>query len=113
MSPLESSRQAPADAALLFAALGDTTRLEIVSRLADGRPRSIAQLTEGLALTRQGVAKHLTVLERAGVVASRRVGREHRFAVRPEAIVTARRYLDRVSEQWDDALWRLKSFVEV
>ena len=88
------------------------TRLALISRLADGRPWSIAQLTGRLNLTRQRVGKHLRVLKQAGVVTSRRVGRESRFVFMPEPILDARGYLDRVSDQWDDALSRLKAFVE-
>ena len=99
-------------AAPLFAALGDETRLKLVSRLSDGQPLSIAQLTEGLGLTRQGVTKHLRVLERAGIVRSTRVGRESRFSYEPKSVKKVQTYLDRVSEQWDDALNRLKSLVE-
>ena len=111
MSSLESDRL-HTDPAPVFAALGDATRLEIVSRLSDGQPRSIAQLTGGLDLTRQGVTKHLRVLEQAGIVSGRRVGREHRFVFSPEPIADARMHLDRVSRQWDAALARLRAFVE-
>lgn len=111
MSPPEPSPR-PVDAAPIFAALGDATRLELVSRLNDGAPMSISQLSDGLALTRQGVSKHLVVLEEAGIIASRRVGREHRFSFDPDGLAAVRRYLDRVSEQWDDAISRLKNFVE-
>jgi len=96
----------------VFAALGDATRLELVARLSSGRPRSISQLSGGLSLTRQGVTKHLKVLEQAGLVQSIRVGRESHFTFRPEPIGRARTYLDAVSVQWDDALSRLKRFVE-
>lgn len=105
-------RRPPADPVPVFAALGDMTRLELVSRLSDGRPRSIAQLTGGLGQTRQGVTKHLRILEQAGVVACERVGRESRFVFTPDPIADARLYLDRVSQQWDDAVARLKAFVE-
>jgi DNA-binding transcriptional ArsR family regulator len=98
--------------ASVFAALGDETRLSVLARLANGRPQSISSLTAGTRLTRQGVTKHLRVLEGAGVVRSVRVGRESRFALQPKPIDDARAYLDRVSRQWDDALARLKAFVE-
>ena len=111
MSSLETVRPA-AEPARVFAALGDGTRLELVERLGDGRPRSISQLSAGLDLTRQGVTKHLRVLEHAGLVHSERVGRETRFTYRPEPIEEARSYLDRVAAQWGDALARLKAFVE-
>jgi DNA-binding transcriptional ArsR family regulator len=96
----------------VFAALGDQTRLALVARLAGGQPRSIAQLTRGTRLTRQAIRKHLRVLETAGMVRGIRSGREHRFAFSPQPIVGIREYLDFVSEQWDQALGRLKSFVE-
>ena len=96
----------------VFAALGDHTRLSLLSRLSDGATRSIAVLSADSALTRQAVTKHLRVLEGAGLVSSVRVGREARFAYRPEPLREASAYLDAVSAQWDDALGRLKAFVE-
>jgi DNA-binding transcriptional ArsR family regulator len=98
--------------ASVFAALGDTTRLSVLGRLATGEPQSIARLTAGTRLTRQAVTKHLRVLEGAGVVRSMRAGRESRFTLEPRPIDDARAYLDLVSRQWDDALARLKAFVE-
>lgn len=96
----------------MFAALGSATRLELVSRLSDGEEHSIAALTEGLDLTRQATTKHLRVLQRAGVVDCRRIGRESRFAIRPESISQAQAYLMRVSAQWDSAIARLRAKVE-
>ena len=96
----------------VFAALGDETRLSLVAKLCGGQPRSIAQLTDGSRLTRQAITKHLRVLEDAGIVHSVRTGRESRFEFDPEPIDGIREYLDFVSEQWDQALSRLKSFVE-
>jgi DNA-binding transcriptional ArsR family regulator len=92
--------------------LGDETRLALVARLAHGRPCSISQLTEGSMLTRQAITKHLRVLESAGMVRSCRAGRESLFELDPEPIDGIRQYLDLVSEQWDQALSRLKAFVE-
>ena len=83
--------------ASVFAALGDTTRLELLSRLGDGKPHSIVQLTGGLALTRQGVTKHLEVLRQAGLVSCKRIGRENRFTLRPGPIAKARDYLARAT----------------
>jgi DNA-binding transcriptional ArsR family regulator len=100
------------DRAAVFAALGDETRLSLVGKLSKGEPQSISRLAEGSALTRQAVTKHLRVLEGAGVVHSVRAGRESLFAFRPEPLRELRSYLERVSGQWDDALARLKSFVE-
>jgi|SRR5579864_763034 len=98
--------------ALVFAALGDATRLLLVAKLCNGQPYSISQLTEGSKLTRQAITKHLRVLESAGVVRSVRSGRESLFEFHPEPMDELRKYLDLVSEQWDQALSRLKAFVE-
>jgi DNA-binding transcriptional ArsR family regulator len=98
--------------ALVFAALGDATRLSLVGKLCDRRPYSISQLTRGSKLTRQAITKHLRVLESAGIVHSVRTGRESRFEFDPQPIEGIKQYLDLVSEQWDQALARLKSFVQ-
>lgn len=108
----ERGGEPAAGIAPVFAALGDGTRLALLSRLAGGQARSIAELTQGMGLSRQGVSKHLTVLERAGVVACKRVGRESRYALRPEPLAEARDYLERASRQWDEAILRLRGLVE-
>lgn len=100
------------DPAPVFAALADPTRLALLRRLSDGRPRPIVALAAGTRLTRQAIAKHLDVLRRAGLVESRPSGRETRFAYRPDKVAEARAWLDSVSAQWDDALARLKAHVE-
>lgn len=96
----------------IFAALGDETRLSIVTKLSNGQPYSIARLTDGTDLTRQAVTKHLKVLEDAGLVAHTKAGRETLFHFRPEPIRGLQAYLDYVSGQWDNTLGRLKAFVE-
>lgn len=96
----------------VFAALGDETRLSLVVRLSCGRPRSISQLTAGTKLTRQAITKHLRVLQRIGMVHSTRAGRERLFEFNPQPIEGLKEYLALVSAQWDQALSRLKMFVE-
>jgi DNA-binding transcriptional ArsR family regulator len=96
----------------VFFALGDETRLWLVARLSSGTPQSIAELTAGSSLTRQAITKHLRVLEDAGLVRSMRTGRESRFEFDPKPVKQVKAYLDLVSEQWDQTLGRLKSFVE-
>lgn len=98
--------------AVVFAALGDETRLLLIARLCEGRSYSIAQLTEGSRLTRQAITKHLRVLEEAGLVRSVHKGRESLFEFDPRPMDELRAYLDRVSAEWDQALGRLKAFVE-
>jgi len=100
------------DPAPIFAALGDPTRLSLLTTLSDGAARSIAGLSSDARMSRQAVTKHLRVLEKVGLVSSIRVGRESRFAFRREPVAAARAYLDTVSAQWDDALSRLAAFVE-
>ncbi|PYY15722.1 MAG: transcriptional regulator [Acidobacteria bacterium] len=113
MSPASRNRIARRQTrAPVFAALGDETRLLLVAKLCRGQPSSISELTEGSKLTRQAITKHLRVLERVGIVHSIRAGRESRFKFNPEPIEDIREYLDLVSAQWDEALSRLKAFVE-
>lgn len=116
MSPRRASRAARAagfrSSAPLFAALGDETRLRLVSRLCARGPASIARLASGAGVTRQAVTKHLHVLARAGVIRGARRGREHVWELDPAQLAEARRYLESISRSWDDALSRLKDFVE-
>jgi DNA-binding transcriptional ArsR family regulator len=96
----------------VFAALGDETRLSLVAKLSDGSSLSITELTTGASVTRQAITKHLRVLEDAGLVRGTRRGRESLYQLSPEPLEEARRALNVISEQWDQALARLKAFVE-
>src|SRR4051812_21823386 len=111
MSNLES-RSRSFNAAPVFAALGDRTRLTLLRKLSSGESQSIARLSLDTNLTRQAVTKHLRVLEDAGLVSVDRIGRESRYALRPEPIAAAKNYLDEVAQQWGDALERVRAFVE-
>jgi DNA-binding transcriptional ArsR family regulator len=108
-----SARAEQLDPAAVFAALGDRTRLSLIGKLSVDARLSIARLAEGSALTRQAVTKHLRVLENAGVVGCQRSGRESLYWLEPAPLAEMRSYLDGISRQWDDALARLKAFVEV
>jgi DNA-binding transcriptional ArsR family regulator len=96
----------------VFAALGDETRLRLVAFLCGGGARSIAQLTSGTDITRQAVTKHLQVLADAGVVRDVRAGRERRWELEPRRLDEARRSLELIAAQWDQALGSLKRAVE-
>jgi DNA-binding transcriptional ArsR family regulator len=100
------------DAAPLFAALGDETRLRLVIRLSSGGPGSITQLSAKSDVSRQAITKHLRVLAEAGLVRSTRRGRERVWDFEPRRLADAHDYLDRISRQWDEALERLRRFVE-
>ncbi len=107
-----AEKWSPKRAAPLFAALGDETRLRLVTKLGRAEPMSIAHLTHGTDLTRQAVTKHLRVLEGAGIVKSVKKGRESHFELAPQKIDDAKKWLDVLSAQWDDALERLRDLVE-
>jgi len=111
-SSASASADRLAEAAPVFAALGDATRLRIVARLCLAGPQSIARLTDGAKVTRQAVTKHLHVLAQAGLAHSAQVGRERIWELEPQSMLTARECLDRISAQWDEALARLRRFVE-
>lgn len=98
--------------ATMFAALGDETRLQILALLGAGQPQSISELTVKFPLTRQAVTKHLRVLEAASFVEQSVCGRERRFVARRARINDAQQALQTIAQHWDDALSRLKSFVE-
>jgi DNA-binding transcriptional ArsR family regulator len=104
--------QTVAGAALLFAALGDQTRLALVQRLSRGGPASISMLADNFETTRQGITKHLHVLAAAGVIAGERRGREHVWAINPRRLADAQRHLEIIAQGWDSALARLKAHVE-
>ena len=96
----------------MFAALGDETRLSLVSRLCDRGPMSITQLSTGFPITRQAITKHLRVMERAGLVGSTQRGREIVWEIEKRRLAEARRHLETISAQWDETLGRLQAFVE-
>ncbi len=96
----------------MFAALGDATRLGLLGRLGRHGPMSITALTSGADMTRQAIAKHLAVLERAGLVRGYRRGRESLWEMEAARLEAVRRYLDFMARQWDERLERLKAAVE-
>jgi DNA-binding transcriptional ArsR family regulator len=100
------------DAAPVFTALGDETRLRIVGRLCREGPLSISRLTDGSRMSRQAVTKHLRVLSEAGVARSRRRGRERIWEIESRRLAEVRQYLGEISAQWDEALARLQRIVE-
>jgi DNA-binding transcriptional ArsR family regulator len=113
MSKADAAVSAQArDAAPLFAALGDETRFRLLVRLSAGGPGSIASLHAKSRVTRQAITKHLVVLSEAGLVRSSRRGRERIWELEPKRFADAHQYLDQISRQWDDALERLRRFVE-
>jgi len=101
-----------AEAALLFAAFGDETRLAVVRQLSLCGPASISTLAQNFGISRQGVTKHLQLLAQAGVIRGEREGREHIWTLEPDRVAEAQQCLEQVGRGWDNALARLKSHIE-
>ena len=101
-----------AEAALLFAALGDETRLALLRQLSKAGPASISALTGNFRVSRQAVTKHLQFLAVAGIIYGRRAGREHVWALNPARLAEARRCLEVIGRGWDGALGRPKAHLE-
>jgi DNA-binding transcriptional ArsR family regulator len=100
------------EAAPVFAALGDRTRVGIVARLCLDGPSSTTHLSRGARVTRQAITKHLNALGEVGIVKDSWRGRERIWELEPRRLEKARRVLDQVSRDWDAAIDRLRAFVE-
>jgi DNA-binding transcriptional ArsR family regulator len=96
----------------VFFALGDGTRLSVMRKLGAGGALSATALSDGAEVTRQAIAKHLQVLEGAGLVTHEKRGREVVYALDPRRLEDARAFLDTISAAWDHALDRLRRMVE-
>ncbi|HEY2477184.1 MAG TPA: metalloregulator ArsR/SmtB family transcription factor [Solirubrobacterales bacterium] len=96
----------------LWAAVGDPTRRQLLDALLASGEASATALAAELPVTRQAVAKHLAVLDRAGLVAGRRDGREVLYAVRPDRLDEVSRDLARVASSWDRRLGTIKHLAE-
>ena len=96
----------------LWAAIGDPTRRRMLDLLLADSGGTATSLSGRLPVTRQAVAKHLTVLDRAGLVRSSAAGRERRYEVDPAQFARAVAQLSAVSSQWDGRLQRIKSIAE-
>jgi DNA-binding transcriptional ArsR family regulator len=96
----------------LWAAVADPTRRRVLDTLLEHGEATTTALAKELPVTRQAVAKHLAVLDRVGLVAGRRRGREVRYAVRPERLDDAAAAMAHVAAQWDRRLARIKALAE-
>jgi DNA-binding transcriptional ArsR family regulator len=96
----------------IFAALADPMRRELLVNLAENSPRTATQLALEYPITRQGILKHLRILEDAGLVAVAQEGREKRFTLTPEPLSELDRWIRDISARWDGRLLRLKTFIE-
>jgi DNA-binding transcriptional ArsR family regulator len=98
--------------ATIFTALADPTRRQLLTYLAENSPRTATQLAADYPITRQGILKHLTILEDAGLVAVHQCGREKRYTLTPEPLDELEQWIKDIGAKWDQRLVRLKAFVE-
>jgi DNA-binding transcriptional ArsR family regulator len=110
--PSQQAKLRVADAAVLFAALGDETRLRLLRQLSETGPASISALAQNFRVSRQAITKHLRFLAVASIIHGKRAGREHVWALNPARLAQAQRCLDIIARGWDDALGRLKAHLE-
>jgi DNA-binding transcriptional ArsR family regulator len=95
----------------VFSALADPYRRQIVETLAARETATLTQLAAGMPMTRQAVSKHLASLERAGLVGSRRMGRETRYSLTPAGLSSVVEWVELVGRQWDERLAALREHV--
>lgn len=98
--------------AQIFHALGDPVRLEMVNRLLGSQPCTIAVVSAGLGITRQGARKHLQVLVDASLVSLTPEGREVRVALHPTGLDPIKAFIARLEQQWEGRLDALRRFAE-
>jgi DNA-binding transcriptional ArsR family regulator len=96
----------------VLAALADPTRWQVLSLLAQQGEGTATTVAASLPVSRPAVVKHIGVLERAGLVAGHRVGREMRFAVRPQRLDETARWMAGVAFEWDTRLAAIKRLAE-
>lgn len=105
-----AARESRVDA--VFAALADPTRRHLVETLASHPGASVTALAAGLPISRQAVSKHLKQLDRAGLVSSRRRGREALFELDARPLADAATWIGAVGAEWDDRLGRLRRLLK-
>jgi DNA-binding transcriptional ArsR family regulator len=96
----------------LWAAVGDPTRRQLLDTLLARSEASATALASELPVTRQAVAKHLAVLDRAGLVGAKKVGREVIYGVRTDELDEVSRAMAKVAAAWDQRLARIKALAE-
>lgn len=96
----------------LLDAVADPSRRRVLDLILAHGEATPTELAAELPFTRQAVAKHLTVLDRAGLVESSRSGREVRYSVRPERLDRAARAMATVAARWDSRLAAIKRIAE-
>lgn len=95
-----------------FRALSDPVRIEILHRLSQEDSPTLSEISSGLKLTRQGVRKHLSVLEQAGIIELHKKGRTTKVQFKPDSLLIVKKFIEKLESQWDKRLLALKDYVE-
>ena len=103
--------RADADVGAVFAALADPTRRHVVSLLAQRPTVTASALAEELPISRQAIAKHLAALSEAGLVSASQHGRQMRYALTPQPLAEAMRWIADAGARWDVSLDRLSDAI--
>jgi DNA-binding transcriptional ArsR family regulator len=96
----------------VIAALADPTRRMLLERLSVHGEATATELADELPISRQAVVKHLSVLDRVGLVSGRRDGRERRYQVRPGQLIETAEWMNRVAGEWSSRLAAIKRIAE-
>src|SRR5687768_13596173 len=96
----------------IFDALADPLRRKLLVNLAENSPKTATQLAAEFPITRQGILKHLNILEEARLVTVYQRGREKRYSLTPEPLSELEQWIREISAKWDERLLRLRVFIE-
>jgi DNA-binding transcriptional ArsR family regulator len=102
----------PDDPDVVFQALSDATRRGVMRLLSEGGPCTVGELAAGLPVSRQAVAKHLVVLEDAGLVSASGDTRRRTYRLTPKPLTHAMGWMVDIGGEWDERLASLKRHVE-
>ncbi len=108
----EKTKGTGLDSAPIFVALADPMRRDLLMNLAEHSPKTASQLAHDYPITRQGILKHLHILEQAGLVAVRQKGREKQYTLMPDQLGQLERWIRELTARWDERLLRLKTMLE-
>ncbi|HEU4864026.1 MAG TPA: metalloregulator ArsR/SmtB family transcription factor [Candidatus Limnocylindria bacterium] len=100
----------PPDFDRMFGALADATRRDIVRRAIDGE-EGVAELASHYPMSFAAVQKHVAILERAGLVTKRRIGRRKVVRTNLAGLLAARRLLDKYEELWRGRVDRMADLI--
>jgi DNA-binding transcriptional ArsR family regulator len=107
-----AGEQIPGHQQAVFTALADPMRRSLLLHLAEHSPKTATELAQDYPITRQGILKHLTVLEAAGLVMVRQQGRDKRYILTPEPLTELEQWIKDIGALWDERLSRLKAWLE-